>query len=224
MAALQSMGAYLRSLKSFAVDAATTNEDVLDDGEKVQYSGVATLLVHKPSGLRVESSDDRHERLYLYDGKSFTLYAERTKFYATVPAAGTLAELVDTISEKYDVSMPLVDLFRWGRDDTDAEASGDEIVAARAFGPSVVAGTTCAHYGFRQADVDWQIWIQKGDFPLPRKLVITTKTDEARPQHTSVYTWNLAPSYNAEAFTFAPPAGAQRVLLAPSALAAAVKD
>ena len=37
---------------------------------------------------------------------------------------------------------------------------------------------------------------------LPRKLVITTKTDEARPQHAVVYTWNLAPSFNEGAFTF----------------------
>ena len=62
-------------------------------------------------------------------------------------------------------------------------------------------------------DVDWQIWIQLGDYPLPRKLVITTKTDEARPQHTSVFTWDLAPSYNDAAFTFVPPAGALRVAL-----------
>ena len=85
--------------------------------------------------------------------------------------------------------------------------SSDGITAAMDVGPSDVGGTTCEHYAFRQEEIDWQIWIQMGDHPLPRKLVITTKTDEARPQHTAVYTWNLAPSYNDPAFEFDPPAG-----------------
>ena len=45
-------------------------------------------------------------------------------------------------------------------------------------GPSVVGGVTCEQYAFRQADIDWQIWIQLGDYPLPRRLVATTTTDE----------------------------------------------
>ncbi len=47
--------------------------------------------------------------------------------------------------------------------------------------------------------------------------MITTRSDEARPQHTAVYTWNLAPSFNDAAFTFDPPAGAGRVILARAA-------
>jgi hypothetical protein len=80
-------------------------------------------------------------------------------------------------------------------------------------GPAVIDGTTCQHYVFRQDDIDWQIWIQKGDYPLPRKVVITTKTDDARPQHSAEYQWDLAPSFNDAAFTFNPPKGALRVVL-----------
>jgi len=81
-------------------------------------------------------------------------------------------------------------------------------------GPGEVLGTTCQHYAFRQEGADWQVWIQKGDFPLPRKLVITTTDDPARPQHTAVYLWNLAPSVNDAAFTFTPPSGARKIVLA----------
>jgi hypothetical protein len=52
-----------------------------------------------------------------------------------------------------------------------------------------------------------------GDFPLPKKFVIRTLTDDARPQHTSTLTWNLAPSYNEAAFAFDPPPGAERIPL-----------
>ena len=210
MAALQGMGAYLRTLKVFQVDVATTDEDVLENGQKDQYDGVTTILARMPDALRAEQTSERRQRLYLYDGKSFTMFAMRSNFYATVPAPATIGLLDDMLSEKYGFNVPLSDLFRWGSPSWTA----DGITAATDFGPGVVEGTTCEQYGFRQADMDWQIWIQKGDHPLPRKLVITTKTDEARPQHTAVYTWNLAPSFNDKAFTFDPPAEALKVVLA----------
>jgi len=216
MAALQGMGTYLRTLKSFQVEVLTTDEDVLDDGQKIQYSGITTILARMPNGLRAEVANDRHERMYLYDGKSFTLFAKRLNYYATVPAPPTIGELASTLDEKYDVTVPIVDLFRWGG----ASWSPEGIKGAMDVGASVVLGTTCEQYAFRQDDIDWQIWIQKGDYPLPRKLVITTKTDEARPQHTAVYVWNLAPSFNDAAFVFDPPEGAGKVVLAKAAAAA----
>ena len=216
MAALQGMGAYLRTLKAFQVEAVTTDEDVLDDGQKDQYSGVTTILAQMPTGLRAEVANDRHERLYLYDGKSFTLFAKRMNFYATVPAPPTIGQLATKLDEEYGFGVPLSDLFRWGSPGW----STDAITGATDLGPSAVLGTTCQHYAFRQADIDWQLWIQKGDYPLPRKVVITTKTDEARPQHTAVYVWNLAPSFNDAAFVFDPPADAGKVVLAKAASAA----
>jgi hypothetical protein len=217
MAALQSMGTYLRTLKTFQVEAATTNEDVFEDGQKTQYDGTVTILAQMPGRLRAEVENERHERMYLFDGKSFTLFAKRLNYYATVPAPATIGQLANKLDDEYGISVPLSDLFRWGTPGWSTEG----ITAARDLGPSAVLGTTCQHYAFRQDGLDWQIWIQKGESPLPRKLVITTTTDEARPQHTAVYTWNLAPSFNDAAFTFTPPAGAGRVVLAEIKAAAA---
>ena len=216
IASLKVMGAYLRGLKEFQVEVATTDEDVLSDGQKSQYEGTTTILARMPDGLRAEVATHRQQRLYLYDGKSFTLFAQRANYYATIPAPPTVGKLDDMLNEKYGFSVPLADLFRWGG----ANWSPEGIIAANRYDPSVVAGTTCDHYGFRQEGIDWQIWVQRGSHPLPRKLVITTTTDEARPQHTAVYTWNLAPSFNEGAFVFDPPAGAGKVLLAEAKAAA----
>jgi hypothetical protein len=211
--ALKRMGAHLRSLKSFAVEATTTDEDVLDDGQKLQREGTATLLAKAPDRLRLHVSNDRHERLYLFDGKTFTLSAERANMYATLPAPRTIGQLATKLETDFGIDLPLADLFRWGA----PEWQGAKLEAAMDAGPSVVAGTTCELYAFRQAGIDWQVWIQKGDYPLPRKLVITTTSDAARPQHTAIYTWNLAPSFNEAAFVFDPPPGAERVSLAKDA-------
>jgi hypothetical protein len=115
--------------------------------------------------------------------------------------------LVDKVSDTFGIEIPLIDLFRWGTD----QSTISKITSAIDVGPATVDNITCEQYAFRQEGIDWQIWIQLGDFPLPRKLAIRTLTDDARPLHTATLTWNLAPSYNQAAFTFDPPEGAARI-------------
>ncbi len=215
--ALKDMGAYLRTLKVFQVEAVVTNEAVMEDGLKFQHSGVTKILARMPDKLLAEVSNDRNERLYVYNGSEFTLFAKRLNYYATIPAPARIGQLADMLEENYGFGVPLEDLFRWGSPNW----SPEDITVARDIGPSVIAGTTCQQYTFRQDGIDWMIWIQKGDFPLPRKLVITTTTDEARPQHQATYSWNLAPSFNDRTFTFDPPADAGKVVLTATQPAAA---
>jgi len=209
MSALQKMGSYLRTLQTFRVHADIITEQVLDDGLKVQRTRKADLVAARPDRLRISIEDELTSRVFLFDGKSFTMFAPRNNYYAMIPAPATIALLADTLEDKYDIELPLVDLFRWG---TDQEQIGD-IEVARDLGPSLVDGTTCQHYAFRQDGLDWQVWIQNGDFALPRKIVLTTTDDDARPQYSAVYRWDLAPSFNAEAFTFTPPTDAKRIAM-----------
>ena len=210
--ALKKMGAYLNSLKAFRVQSATTRDEVLETGENIQYSGTTDMLAQRPNRLRLDVKSDRKARMWFYDGKSFTLYSPRTGYYATVSAPATIGQLADDLQEKYGLPMPLVDLFDWGTDKADIGA----IKSATDIGPSAVEGTDCEHYAFRQEGLDWQIWIQQGPNPLPRKLVLTTLTDDARPQYSAVMTWDLAPAYNDQAFVFSPPKGSQKIVFAKS--------
>jgi len=209
MEALNKMGAYLRSLKAFQVDSEVTNDDVLDDGEIITDNRTNTLLAVSPHLLRAELKSDEKDVFLFYDGKNFTVYGKLVNYYATVPAPATTGQLVDKVYNDYGIEIPLVDLFKWGTDDSAIR----KITSAFDAGPSTVQGITCEHYAFRQEGLDWQIWIQLGEYPLPRKFVIRTLTDDARPQHSSNLVWNLAPSYNDAAFTFEPPAGALRIPL-----------
>jgi hypothetical protein len=210
MAALDKMGAYLRTLRTFDVESESTTEEVLTDGLKSQDGKKTTLLARRPDPLRagVETTDGT--RFYFFDGKTFTLFARDQGYYATVPAPATLRELSDVLDQKYNLQLPLVDLLLW----RDPDFTHPKITAAVDVGPSSVQGTTCERYAFRQQGLDWQVWIQLGDFPLPRKLVLRATTDEARPQDTILLNWNLAPSYNEEAFTFDPPTGARKIVFA----------
>ena len=206
--AVKKMGAYLRSLKVFQVQGDITHDDVLEDGLIVQSNSKVDMLALKPDRLRVEVASDDKQRLYLYDGKTFTAWGKLTNYYATVPAPPTIPELFQQVQEKFDIELPLIDLFKWGTNEYDI----NKIKTAIDAGPTTVEGVTCEQYAFHQEGVDWQVWIQLGDYPLPRRLVITTLTDDARPQHSITLAWNLAPSFNDAAFVFDPPPDAKRII------------
>jgi hypothetical protein len=207
--ALDRMGAYLRTLTAFDVEAITSTDEVLDTGQKVQFDGTAQLQVRRPDKLHAEVKTDRKHREFFYDGKTFTVFGRQVDYYATVPAPPTLRELVTVLAQRYGIAIPLADLFFWGAEDERAA----NLRSAIDLGPATVAGTECEQYALRQEGVDWQVWIQKGDSPLPRKLVITTTSDPAQPQYVSVLKWNLNPKLSDATFSFSPPQGAMRIVL-----------
>lgn len=208
--ALKKMGSYLRSLANFQVKADISTEEVREDGLKVQENSVATLVAARPNRLRIEVANERRPRQMFYDGKTFTLFAPQLSYYASIDAPPTINELADRLDSLYNLNMPFVDLFRWGTDQSDI----NDLTSAVDLGPSQIDGTTCQQYAFRQDGLDWQVWIQNGDYPLPRKIVLTTTTDDARPQYMATYTWNLAPSFSNDAFTFVPGKDAKRITIA----------
>ena len=207
MDALNRMGAWLNALKTFQVTSETTQEQVLDDGQKLLFASKADILAKLPNRLYAEVDGDLKHRLFLYNGSSFTMYLARAGVYASTTAPPTVRQLIDVAHDKYGIEITLTDLFTWGT----PAALTNTITSALEIGSAQVGGVTCGHYAFRQPGVDWQIWIQRGDNPVPRKLVITDTTDEARPQHTAVLTWNLAPAFNEQAFEFDPPKGVYKV-------------
>jgi hypothetical protein len=209
MEALQKMGGFLRTLKTFEVSFKVSKDEVLDSGQKVMVDGTSELTVQTPNRFHFSTKiDEAHRDLqFFYDGKTFTIYGNTNKFYASVPAPATIHELLDVAKERYDIDLPFRDLFSWGTDKADVAA----IQSAIYIGPAKINNVLCDHYAFRNVDVDWQIWIQQGETPLPRKLVITTMQEEGNPQYVSNMNWNLSPKINNKLFTFVPPKNAHKI-------------
>ena len=207
--ALKDMGAHLQSLKRFQVSTELTGERVLADGQKLQHSATADMDIERPNRARARMWSARSEREIIYDGKTVTLYISAQKAYSTVALTVDLGGLVQKLEERYGVEIPLSDLFLWGT----PAAPVDKIDSAMNAGQDFIDNDLCDHYAFRQGDFDWQIWITTGDKPLPRRLVITNRTDEARPQSVSMIEWNLKPTFKDSVFKFVPPKGATAVEL-----------
>src|SRR5207247_1768077 len=100
------------------------------------------------------------------------------------------------------------DLFRWN---DPANDPAKNLVSGFAVGTATIDGVATDQYAFRQADLDWQIWIKKGDQPLPMKVVIVDRTDTANPAYTARLSWNTSPTFAAADFTFQPAADAKPI-------------
>jgi hypothetical protein len=205
-AVLDRMTAALRSHKHYAVTAQISRDELLLYGYKLQHNETARMWVQSPNRLRVELTGDIKTRTYVYDGAQLVVYAPDANVYATSPAPGTLGEFADALL-KAGVDMPLIDMLFHGYVGNLAADSRIGLVV----GESEVDGVPTDHLAFRQANVDWQLWVEKSARALPRKLLITTRYEVGDPQYQAVLTWDLDARPNARMFTFEPPAGATKI-------------
>jgi len=155
----------------------------------------------------VKMSSARSQRELFFDGKQVTLFTPAQQYYATVPFDGSLGDLASALQVKYGFELPLADLFVLGT----PAAPLDKLDSAMNAGQDFVGDDLCDHYALRQGNFDWQIWVTVGSKPLPRKLVITNRGDEARPQSVSLIEWDMKSVLASSAYTFKPPKGAKAI-------------
>jgi hypothetical protein len=205
---LKASTAFLAAQKRFSVDTRNTIEVVLASGQKLMFGTASSAWVQRPNRLRAERKGDLVDQLFLYDGKSLTLYNPGQKYYATVAAPGTLDQMLDFARTSLDVIAPGSDLLYANA----YEVLMENVTSGFVVGKGVVEGVRCDHLAFRGAGVDWQLWIQEGAQPLPRKWVITSTDIVGSPQFEVVMTkWNLAPQFGEQTFAFTPGKGAMKV-------------
>ena len=198
--AMNNMSTYLRTLKTFTVNVDSSSDEILANGQKVSINKTEQINVERPAKLWAKSSTVYSQREFYFDGKTFTLYTPDVGYFASFAAPATVGQLVLKVEQEFGVELPVADLFLWGTD-ADASASVEE---ATIVGIDKVNGVSCNHFAFRQNELDWQICIQRGDTPLPLKIVMTEKNLEAQPQHVSVLQWDTAPDLSTQNYTFSP--------------------
>ena len=205
---LRRMSDYMKGLQKFTVRTENTIEAVLTSGQKLQFASPAMATVWRPNRLRADRKGDILSQEFFYDGKNLTLYNPKENLYATTPAPPTIDAMLDFAREKLDVIAPGAELMYSNA----AERMLKESSSGFVVGPSVVAGVKSTHLAFRGAEVDWQIWIDDGDKPLPRKFILTSKKVAGEPQFTVLMrTWDLNPKLTEKEFTFTPPKGAKKI-------------
>lgn len=205
-AVLNRMTTFLLGLRTFEITSHGTRDEVMDLGYKLQRNESSRLLVQRPNRLRAEVTGDLGDRSFFYDGSNLSMYSPGDGVYVRTPAPASLAQLTGNLLDA-GIEMPLLDVLYQAADGRLTEAVRGGVLV----GDATVEGIACDQLAFRQANVDWQLWVEKGARPLPRKIVVTTRYKVGDPQYQTVISWNLSPAIDASSFVFTPPKGASEV-------------
>lgn len=204
-AVLKAMSQYVGSQKSVALTFDSDIEVITPQLEKIQFTNSGDVLLQRPDKLRTHRVSGYSDVTLVFDGKTANVYSKRANAWAPL-AVGNVSNVDQLLAalRSGGVAMPGADLLLTNS----YEVLVADVQDAKYMGRGMIDGVECEHLAFRNFDTDWQLWIEVGERPIPRKLVITSKTINAAPQYTiRIKSWKPATTLSADAFTFVPAAG-----------------
>lgn len=203
---------FLRNKPQFSFRAEVTNDRVYYGGKKLQFGQEVAASFQRPDKLRLEGEGDVESKLLIFDGKALTLYDKDKNHYAAIDVVGSIDTALDKAYHDYGLKVGLAEL---GSTQLCVRA-GKDVVNTLYVGLHKVRGVPCHHLAFDRQDIHYQVWIEAGDKPVLRKIVITQKKLPASPQWTAYLSdWNLAPTLADNLFTFVPPDKAAKIKFMP---------
>lgn len=194
---VKAMTEALAKATAFTFHAEILYDEPVVSGEKLQFAAAMDVAGQRPDHLAVDYVGDLGRKRLWYDGQTLTLLDGVDDVVATAAVAPPLAKALDAMDRRHAFSLPLGELVR---EDAYAalmaDAEGGFVV-----GPGDVGGVDCVHLAFRRPGVDWQIWIETGERPLPRKLVLNYPDLAGAPQYMAVLSdWKFPKSIPAKRF------------------------
>jgi hypothetical protein len=205
---LKSMSDYVASQKIISLTFDTDIEVITPDIQKIQFSSSGQVLLSRPDKVRATRTGGYADVELVFDGKTATIFGKNVNAFTQVDSPGSIDALIDRLRTDYSVEMPGADLLLTRVYD---ELIVD-VIDAKHIGQGVIDGVECEHLAFRNAEVDWQLWVEAGARPIPRKYVITSKSVTGAPQYTvHIKQWSSDAPASADAFVFKAPADAKKV-------------
>jgi hypothetical protein len=212
-AILKAMSDYVGSQQNIELTFDSAIEIITPQLEKIQFTNSGVVLLQRPNKLRAQRIGGYADVEMFYDGKTTSVYGRHVNGYAQFQAPGSVNDLIHALREGHGIALPGADLLLTNS----YEVLTEDIQEAKHIGRGVIDGVECEHLAFRNFDTDWQLWVEVGAAPIPRKLVISSKTINSAPQYTlRVKSWKTGIAPADDAFAFVPPAGAS--MLSPDAL------
>lgn len=199
---------YLKNLQQFSFDAEITEDEAFEGGIAVQSVHSMSYYVKRPDRLRFRMQGDDRDKEWFYDGKMITAYDHQKNFYSREAFPPTIDAALTKAREELNLRPSIVGLAR-----TDLfEALTQNVDKLRLVGLSRVNGIPCYQLFLERERVNAQIWIQTGDIPLFRKILLTYKQEEGVPQWSATFfQWNTSPDIKDKMFEFAPPPGSVQI-------------
>ena len=205
---LKAMSDYVSSQKTIELTFDSDIEVITPQLEKIQFTNSGEALLSRPDKLRAHRVGGYADVALFFDGKTASVLGKNINGYAQFDAPGSVDQLIEALRAGHGIALPFADLLQ--------SNSYDVLVAgvkeAKYIGRGVIDGRECEHLAFRNFDTDWLLWVEVGENPIPRKMVITSKTLNNAPQYTlRVKSWKTGVQPAPDSFAFVPPTGAKKL-------------
>ena len=210
-AVLRAMSEYLSGLTSFRVASEASTEILLRDGRKIQLTATGYVRLDRELGFKAERQGPVCATRLFYDGAHISIFSEKYQSFIKIPADGGIGAALDEVRAVFgSEAVGGADLLYPNAYEGlmfDVE-SGDHL------GDAWVGGELTHHLSYRAVDIDWQLWVLKGDKPIPVKYVITSKWMTAAPQFSAQFSqFEATVETTAADFEFVPEADANEITI-----------
>lgn len=206
---LTHMAKTLAGADGFRVTIRSDFDVVQDTGEKISFGERRTVVLKRPSGLRidVEESDGTHTQVS-FDGKAITVFSPEDGVYGQIERPGTVDEAVHYVIQDLQIRLPLALLLVTSLPDELTQ----RLEALSYVERDMLTSVPTDHLVGQVEGADFQVWIPVQGDPLPQRVTITYKDDEGQPQFRAELTgWTLDPDVSSEQLAFTAPPGAERI-------------
>jgi hypothetical protein len=213
MTVLQRMAEVLEQAPRFSVTVDIGFDAVQESGQKIEFGETLQMVLRRPDRLRADTTKrDGSKNGFVFDGKNLTVFHPQENVYAAVARLGSVDEAIAYYVHDLGMRFPLAGLLSSHL----AQDLSEQVRVADYVETSSIAGVLCDHLALRGDETDMQVWVAQGQHPLPRRVVITYRHADGRPQFWAQFSdWDLGPAAPDTLFAYTPPPGAVKIAFSP---------
>jgi len=205
---LKQMAAYKSSLKHVTITGVSLTDARLDGGLIVSNSEEVTVSINRPGSMRANNFDGTTNTGLFFNDGLLTVYNSAKKLYAQAEIPKEIDAALEFALEELGVEAPLMDMIF--KDASARLLSSDETIMYLT-DKSRVGGVDCHHLAIRGSEIDVQLWVEEGDHPLVRKIMMTSKWEGGSPRFVANLLWDTAPKFEPGFFEFKAPEDAMKI-------------
>jgi hypothetical protein len=207
-AAIRNMANFTEKAEEFSFTAEVLFDEILPSGQGIQRSADLSIVASRPNHLAARYVGDDNTRALWIAGEELTALHETNEVYSKVKVPTGIGPALDHLMDKHDISLPLADFVIEGAYESLTSNISDAIYV----GVTEVNGHSCHHISCSQEFIDWQLWIDDGLQPLPRRVLITYKAVPGMPRYSATFNdWDLNAELSDSVFEAKIPSDAAKI-------------
>jgi hypothetical protein len=205
---LNGMASYTGAIDQLVIKGEVFADARMDAGLIVSNPSEITIKIDRPGSIFIKSFDGMNTRMmYIHEGELMVFNTE-TNFYARAQVPESIEKAMQFVIEKFDLDVPLAELMFA---DSAIGLLSEQDTVLYLTDKSRVQGVDCHHIAIRGDEIDLQLWVEEGERPVPRKIMMTMKWEGGSPRHTALMEWSESKGLESKVFEFKPPEGALEI-------------